>query len=121
MLIPGWRPLSLLGLRPTGDLGPLTCYTSKRGRTVWFQKSPPLKPPSPRQISQRNKLRLNAELWRSLDQDQRDQWSLAEKRGSLVITGYNLFVWWSLGGDPNVIKTIERQTDSTLIPVPAPP
>jgi len=116
MLNPEYRPLSLLGLRPTGDLGPLTAYTSKRGKKVWFLKAPPLKPASPRQIAQRTKIKLVARLWQSLTQEQRDNWRQAERRGSLRITGYNLFAWYQLGGDPNVIHTIERQTDTNLIP-----
>ena len=115
MLTPKWRTLSLLGLRPTGDLGPLTSYTSKRGIKVWFLKAPPLKPPSPRQLAQRAKFKVVARLWRAIGEAQRQQWRSAERRGRLVITGYNLFLWYHLGGDPNVIRTIERQTNTTLI------
>ena len=116
MLIPSWRPLSILGFRPTGDLAGLTCYSTKKNKKVWFPKSPPEKPPSPRQIAQRSKFKLVGRLWRNLPDADRAQWRLAERRGSLVITGYNLFLWYHLGGDPNIIRTIQRQTDTNLIP-----
>ena len=39
--------LSFLGFGATGDLGPLTVYTNKRGKLVWFLKAPPTCPPRP--------------------------------------------------------------------------
>lgn len=115
MIAPDERALSFLGFRPTGDLADLTCYTSKRRKVVWFLKAPPTKPPTIHQQSQRNAFRMVALAWQGMTEAQRQQWSLAEKRGCLSITAYNLFTWWCLRADANPIRTIERQTNTTLI------
>ena len=107
--------LSFLGFGATGDLGPLTGYTNKRGKLVWFLKAPPTCPPRPWQISQRNTFRLIAMAWNGLSSAARKQWHLAEVRGHLNITGYNLFTWWSITGDDAIIHTIEHQTGTNLI------
>ncbi len=108
--------LRLLGFNGTGDLGPYTFYTSKRKGLVWFVKSPPLAPPSPLQIHQRNKFRLAGYLWRSLGPGQRQAWTDTQDRASLAITGFNLFVYYVTTGDAAAIHTIERQTGLNLIP-----
>jgi hypothetical protein len=53
--------------------------------------------------------------WNALTDAERDQWHLAEVRSPLNITGYNLYVYWSLSGDDAAIRTIERQTGTTLL------
>lgn len=115
MLTPETRLLNYLGFRPTGDLGPLTGYTSKQAQLVWFLKAPPTCPPSPQQISLRNRFRMVAMAWKAMPAAAREQWRSAERRGGLNITGYNLFTWWSTVGDDATIRTIERQTDTNLI------
>ena len=115
MLTTDRRLLQYIGLRPTGDLGPLTAYTSKRGKVVWFLKSPPHGPPSVHQLRQRNTFRLVAKTWSQMTAGEREQWSLAERRAYLDITGYNLFVWYNTVGDDQIIKTIERKTNTNLI------
>lgn len=116
MLEPTSKILCILGFRPTGDLGPLTAYTSKRGKVVWFLKAPPTTPPSDWQLHCRNAFRLIAHVWNALTEDVRQQWSLAERRGFLNITGYNLFVYWNMTRDDAAIRTIQRQTKTNLIP-----
>jgi len=111
------RRLFLLGLRPTGDLADLTCYTSKRGRIVWFPKSPPQKPPSMAQIHQRNKFRAAAQAWRTLEPQIRANWLAAAKKASLFATGYDLWIFWQLKRDTAAIRTIERQTHLQLLPL----
>lgn len=115
MIEPTSKILSLLGWNPTGDLDGLTGYTTKRGKVVWFLKAPPTCPATQWQIHQRNKFRLVAAAWKGLTQDARQQWSLAEQRGRLNLTGYNLFTYWSITHDDEAIRTVERQTDTTLI------
>ena len=109
------RILQLIGIRPTGDLGPLTAYTSRRGKVVWFLKSPPHGPPSVHQARQRNTFRLVGEAWSQMTDAEREQWSLAERRAYLDITGYNLYVWYNTVGDDEIIRTIERKTNTNLI------
>lgn len=115
MLTPTSNIISLLGWRPTGDLGPLTIYTSRRHKIVAFLKAPPTCPPTEWQSHQRAAFRLIARAWNGLTDEQREQWHLAEVRLPLNITGYNLFVWWNLSHDDETIRTIQRQTGTNLI------
>lgn len=107
--------LNLLGFNATGDLGPLTAYTSRRHGTVWFLKAPPLEPPSLSQIWQRNRFRDAAEAWRNLTNDQRNRWHDACRRARLYLNGYTLWIVWQLLRDRATISTIERQSGVTLL------
>jgi hypothetical protein len=68
-----------LGLKIQGDLGPFTCYTSKRGRVVWYLKAPPKEPPSWEQILQQNLFRYVGWAWQALAPHQREQWERVER------------------------------------------
>lgn len=114
LIAPNSKTLNLIGLRPTGDLGPLTGYTSKRGKPVWFLKAPPKTPPTFWQTSQRNTFRLAADYWRDLSPQQRQAWLDAAKRARLNIGGYNLWLWYQLTKDRATIRTVERQSGITL-------
>lgn len=109
--------LRFLGMRPTGDLGPLTIYTNKRGRMVAFPKAPPLKPASMFQNAQRNRFRAVGRLWQTLTQDQRNEWQEAADAAGLYCTGFNLFLYYEITRDEASITTIERQTGRTLLPI----
>ena len=117
MLTPQSTVLTLCGLSPTGDLGPLTGYTSKRGRAVWFLKSPPKTPPTGWQRQQRNRFKMIALLWAQLLTTQRVDWERASLGAKLNITGYNLFVWHQQTHDDQVIHTVERQSGIQLLPL----
>lgn len=121
MLTPTSKILNVVGFRPTGDLGPLTGYTSKRGKAVWFLKAPPKTPPTGWQRIQRNRFRLIAMLWAQLTPHRQDRWKIAAIKSRLNITGYNLFVWYQYTLDGLVIGTVERQSGITLLPVYPPP
>lgn len=107
--------LNILGLNPTGDLGPLTGYTSKRGKAVWFLKAPPTTPATPYQNHQRNIFRLVAMAWRALPADVRQAWLDAAPRAHLRITGYNLFTYWQITRDRPTLRTIEHLAQLELI------
>lgn len=113
--------LNYLGIQPTGDLGPLTGYTTQRGRGVWYLKAPPKTPATGWQRQQRNRFRMIALLWRQLQPAQRSDWLRAAKAAGLTITGYNLFVWYQYSLDHDAIRTVERQSQITLLPLFAPP
>jgi len=106
--------LNLLGLNPTGDLGHLTAYTSRRHGTVWFPKSPPLTPPTLWQLRQRDRFRHVAYLWSKLDDQTRELWALAARLANLYVTGYNLFTWYQCTRDRAALSTIERQSGQEL-------
>jgi len=105
------------GFNTQGDLGPYTFYTDKRKGLVFFLRAPPLQPPSKLQTTVRNNIRLAAMSWKSLNQSHRDRWELASKKAHLKITGYNLFVFWTIKHDDACIHTIERLTNLNLIPL----
>lgn len=109
--------LRFLGMRPTGDLGPLTIYTNKRNRMVAFPKAPPEKPASMFQNAQRNRFRAIGRLWQTLTKEQRDDWQTAADRAGLYCTGFNLFLYFEITRDQSSIQTIERQTGRTLLPI----
>jgi len=107
---------TVLGFVIWGDLGALTIYRNKRGLVVWFKKTWPDKPPSPAQTIQRQKIIDAAAAWQSLSADSRVQWERASRRASLCATGYDIFVSWKLTGDDAAITTLQRQTDTVLLP-----
>lgn len=107
--------LNLLGFNPSGDLGPLTAYHSRRAGTVWFAKAPPTTPPTDFQRRQRDRFRLAAQAWKALTNEQRTLWHTACRRAGLYVHGYNLWVWWQLVRSRAELSTIERLSGCTLI------
>lgn len=110
------RLFTVLGLVAWGDLGPTTIYKSKRGKIVAFAKTYPAKPPSPKQQAQRDKLTAAAQQWQALTNAARNQWELASTRASLCMHGYDLWQHWKLTADDSAIRTLERQTHTSLLP-----
>lgn len=104
-----------LGFIIWGDLGHTTIYRDKQGKVVWFEKTWPHKPPSPKQTVQRAKMTAAAAAWQALTAAARKQWNLATRRASLCCTGYDLFVHWQLMQDAAAIRTLERQTNTSLL------
>lgn len=112
---PPERLFKWLGLNIQGDLGPLTMYTSRRGKLVVYGKAPPLTPPTQRQTTCRNKFRLVASLWRLMTKVQKTRWNEVEKRAHLGVTGYDLFTYYTLTHDRACIRTLEGQTGIKLL------
>ncbi len=117
MAIQEFKRLNLLGLSPTGDIGPFTMYTSQRGRPVWFPRAPPLSPPSQRQIEQRNKWRTAALFWQTVPEQEKRNWKRAARRVHLKITHHNLFIYWNTTGRTDIITTVERVSGIQLLPI----
>lgn len=109
------RFVPYFGFAPTGDFGPLTVYTAKNRKTVYFLKAPPLVPATLFQKRQRSRFRNAAILWWQLTKDQRNAWLQAAKSANLYCTGFNLWVFWQLRRDVGAIRTIERITGQVLI------
>ncbi len=105
----------LFGFVLSGDFGPYTFYTNKRGKLVFFIKAPPLEPPSERQIKQRNRWRNGAIGWKALTATSRQKWNDAARKAHTKLTGYNLFMHWTTKGDRLAIATVERQSGIQLI------
>lgn len=107
--------LGFAGLNVTGDVGPLTVYRSRRGALVFYPRMPALNPPSALQLVQRNRWTMAARMWKALLPDARANWERATKLAGLRCQGYNLFVFWASGGNPNIIRTITNNTGVELI------
>jgi len=99
-----------------GDFGPTTIYRTRKGKMVLYAKTYPNEPASAAQITQRQRFTDAAAAWQALTAEQRQQWDLATRRASLCLNGYGLFVHWQTSNDDRAIATLERQTDTTLLP-----
>lgn len=111
----GDRRLTFVGLRPTGDLAGLTAYSNRKGKVVWFPKSPPTKPASIRQLHQRYLFAAAAQGWRTLCISTQVKWKAAAAAAHLFLTGYTLWMSWRLKPDRGAMRTIERITNIQLI------
>ena len=98
-----------------GDFAGTTIYRNKRGLVVFFAKTWPHKPPSPKQIVQRARFIEAAQAWNTLSPQQRGEWHTATRRASLCCHGYDLWIHWYTSGDTAAIRTIERQTGTILL------
>lgn len=102
--------LSYLGIWLSGDIGPITMYTNKNYKKVWYAKSPPDKPASQEQAVQRTKFSCAMKNWRSLDPGEKRNWEWISLQASLPMTGHNLFVSQTLVPDPAALQTLIRET-----------
>jgi len=107
---------TVLGFVIWGDFADLTMYRSKRGKVVWFKKTWPDKPPSEKQLAWRDLWKTAIADWNALTPAARNQWDLASRRASLCMHGFDLWIHYSLSDDDTAIRTLERQTHTTLLP-----
>jgi hypothetical protein len=98
-----------LGFVIHGDLGPYTFYTSKDHGLVVYLSAPPKTPPSTQQRQQRNRLRLAATAWATLQPATRAAWNATATRARLRVHGAGLFTWWCLTHDRPKLATIAAQ------------
>jgi len=110
------RLFTVLGFVIWGDLGPTTIYRNKKGKVVFFAKTWPHKPPSPKQLIWQTLFTAAAAAWKTLTPDARLQWETATRRASLCCNGYDLFVHWYIEQDDLAMQTLERQTRTLLLP-----
>ena len=107
-------PWQLMGIWVSGDIGGLTIYTDRFGRKVAFPKSPPQEPPSEAQVHQRDRFRRAQVAWKALTDAEKTQLEIASVRGSLVMTGQNLFMSVAMRDDNIALQTLAKQTDTIL-------
>ena len=110
--------IPFFGFIAWGDVMQLTVYRDKQGKMIWFPKTYPDKPASDAQLVQRQKLTTASNYWGYMNDAQREQWHLAARRASLCMHGYNLFLHWFLTMDTDAMRTLMRQTNTTLWPIP---
>lgn len=111
-------PASCLGFIVSGDIGPSTIYTDRFGKTVEFAKSPPTKPPSPRQAILRDRFRQAQAAYMALTPHLKAEWETLARRSLVVATGQNLYIHFAMVHDYDVLTTLNRQCACT---VPQPP
>lgn len=111
-------PPNALGLIVSGDVAGYTIYTDMKGRKVAFPQAPPKEPPSPMQISHRARFRLAQAAWAALTIAQKTALELCTQRTSLAMTGQNLYIAIALKAHPDLVSTLERQTDLSLPAIP---
>lgn len=107
-------PWQVMGIWVSGDIGDLTIYTDRFGRKVAFPKAPPQEPPSEAQVHQRGRFRRAQVAWKALTDAEKKQLEIASIRGSLVMTGQNLFMSVALRDDNTALQTLARQTKTVL-------
>jgi hypothetical protein len=110
--------LALTGLIAYGDLANTTIYRSHWKTLIAFQKTFPDKPPSAEQLQLQDLFRQAAAAWRNLSPLQRAQWATAAARASLCATGYNAYVHYWITADNASMRTLARQTRTTLTLTP---
>jgi hypothetical protein len=110
------RPYWILGVLAWGDLANFTYYRSHTGIVTVIPKTWPIKPPSPDQSTQRARFSAAIAAWWALTPAKRQQWMTAATRASLCLHGYNLFLHWQMMQDSDAIRTLQRQTQTDLIP-----
>jgi len=103
-----------LAIRPTGDLGPVTFYTTRRGRLVVYPSSPARKPPSRWQIIMRDLWTSAARAWTELTPTARQRWEALAHTCGLRITGYNLWIHYSTKPLAQTIPTLLHQANTDL-------
>lgn len=103
-----------LGLNLQGDIGPITFYTSARGKAVAFPRVPPLNPPTLLQEIIRERFRNAANQWRSLSPLQRSQWLELADACNLGITGFNLFTHFACTGNFDGLRPLEQEAGFTV-------
>jgi len=108
-------PINLLGTTVSGDVGGMTAYTDRFGKKVFYPKAPPDKPPSEWQARLRNAFKLAQQEFMGLTPQQKADWETLIKASSLCMTGQNLFIHTAMIKDFDVLETIERQTNTSVV------
>lgn len=83
---------SQLNIGLAGDVGPYTCWTTKRKKLVIIRRAPPDHPASARQLKQRLRFRLSWMHWKAEPQDIKDKWTKLCGHASLCMSGHNLYM-----------------------------
>lgn len=99
-----------LGLNVQGDIGPITLYTSARGKLVGFLRAPPLNPPTAKQQVIRERFQIAATKWREATATTRLQWRQLARKANLGITGYNLWTWFCYTANEASLRSLELTT-----------
>jgi hypothetical protein len=110
---------AFLGGRLSGDIGGITLYQTRKGKTVAYPASPPKSPPSDAQLSHRIRWRNASKNWTLAAPQNRLDYEATSLRLSLPATGHNLWMHLSFTQSQPVLNVYNAQTGFTL-PMPPP-
>lgn len=110
-------PLSLLGMRVSGDLGPYTLYTDRYLRKQFFYYTPPTKIPTPAQAAQRLRFKEAQAGWNALTSQEKENLEDACRAASLTLTGQNLYISASIKQMTESYEAVGQQTGIPLPPL----
>ena len=110
-----------LGVDLSGDLGDWTIYRTRRGKIVFFPRSPPKEPASPKQIAQRLRFSTSMANWVATSATVKSQWEQVTLRLSVCATGHNLYLSCAMNPDRRqVASQLTRVLKLTGISLSAP-
>lgn len=110
---------ALLGLRLSGDIGGITLYQTKRGKTVAYPAASPKQPPSIHQLHRRNRWSNAVFNWTAAAESVRIDYEACTLRLSLPATGHNLWMHLSFAQDPLALAAFNHASGLHL-PMPPP-
>lgn len=88
-----------------GDVGPFTCWTTKRGKAVFIRRAPPDKPPSEAQLQQRLRFRLAFAQWKEEPEAVKEKWRKLTAFGGWCLSAHNLYMSLAMNPEPEAFKT----------------
>lgn len=89
-----------------GDVGPFTCWTTKRGKTVFIKRAPPDKPPSQAQLKMRLRFRAAFLSWKSLDPETQAKWRQIVDYTGMCLSAHNLYMGLAMTPDPERLASV---------------
>jgi len=109
-------PWNLLGLRISGDVGDVTLYKNKNGKTVVFPKDRRQDKQSQRRIDQQARFTTAQANWSALTSTEKLALEDMTKKLSIAMTGQNVYISCQLRNDIGGYSTLEDQSGITLPP-----
>jgi hypothetical protein len=106
---------SVLALRISGDMGGLTYYTSKRGRTVAFPAAPPTKPASVLQLKCRQRFAWAVQAWTLLSASEKASYEACSLALKMCMTGHDIWVSLCMKRDLDLWHTLQHQSGIPLV------
>lgn len=105
---------NLLGFRISGDIGEYSTYTDRYGRKVVYYYTPPAKPPSPKQATQRARFAAAHANWKALTNIQKKALEDMSRALSLRMTGKNVYMSASMKNGTSQYLTLQKQSGIVL-------
>gem|GEM_PF-6714551 len=92
-----------------GDVGPFTCWTTKRGKAVFIRRAPPDKPPSEKQKQQRLRFRMAYQHWKAEPEEVKQKWRALVNFGGWCLSAHNMYMSLCMNPEPERLKYFSEQ------------